>query len=248
MLVDLLSPANYLMVNRDAIKVLGLNTAVYCSELLTIYKKVVLKKAFVDDKKNFKVDRKYIEKQTSLSIEEQFKCDANLAKVNIIKITDGDPDIIYFDVEIFASVLASEDVKLQEKISAKVKVENPKGTNTRKTEYQIKQLKNSIQCSTPEVLFALYDWVDAICATKWITSGQIKIFKDKLDDYCDGNLPKALEIIKIATVHTYIDCQWAINLYESGNKLPSQTNTVASANATRTTEQKKTTAVSDTIF
>ena len=39
MLVDILSPANYIMINRDAIRILGLNTAVYCSELLTIYKK-----------------------------------------------------------------------------------------------------------------------------------------------------------------------------------------------------------------
>ena len=64
MIVDLLSPANYIMVNRDAVKTLGLNTAVYTSELLTIYKKVVTKKKFVNDDKFFEVDRAYIEKQT----------------------------------------------------------------------------------------------------------------------------------------------------------------------------------------
>ena len=40
MLIDLLNSSNYIMINRDAIRVFGLNTAVYCSELLNIYKKI----------------------------------------------------------------------------------------------------------------------------------------------------------------------------------------------------------------
>ena len=86
MVIDLFSPANYLIVNKEAIKTLGLNTAVYCSELSTIYKKVVTKKKFVNDEKYFLVDRDYITKQTSLTDEDQLKCDLNLEKVNIIKI------------------------------------------------------------------------------------------------------------------------------------------------------------------
>lgn len=63
MLIDILNSANYIMVNRDAIRIFGLNTAVYCAELLNIYKKAVIKQKLVDDT-YFRVDRKYIENQT----------------------------------------------------------------------------------------------------------------------------------------------------------------------------------------
>ena len=66
MLIDILNSSNYISVNRDAIRIFGLNTAVYCSELLTIYKKAITKKKLYDDN-YFKVDRSYIEKQISIS-------------------------------------------------------------------------------------------------------------------------------------------------------------------------------------
>lgn len=255
MLVDLLSPANYIMINRDAIKILGLNTAVYCSELLTIYKKVVSKKKFVNDENYFNIDREYIKKQTSLEIEEQLKCDLNLAKVNIIKIAEDNPNVIFFDVEIFSSVLASEDVKLLTNVSKKVKVENPKGSKQASRDYSIQALKDSIECRTPEVLFRLRDWIDTIFASgKGLSKQQVKLFKDKLDEYCNGDLQKALKIIELAIIHAYIDCQWAINTYERENKFAGN-----SSNSTQTTlnrvsfgrpveQQRKTTEVSEESF
>lgn len=250
MLVDLLSPANYLMINKDAIKILGLNTAVYCSELLTIYKKVVTKKKFINEEKYFQVDREYIKKQTSLEIDEQLKCDINLTKVNIIKIDKENPNIIYFDIETFSSVLASEDIKLLDAVSSKVKVNNPRGTKEANNKYMIQELKNSIECNTPEVLFALRDWIDAIFGSnKGLSKVQIRKFKEKLDDYCNGNIKMALDIIDIAVVHAYIDCQWAINLYERGNK-PSNKTTTNNRSALFNTvpEQRRTTAVSGESF
>jgi len=254
MLADILSPANYIMVNRDAIKVLGLNTAVYCSELLTIYKKVVNKKKFVNDEKYFNVDRDYIQKQTSLEIDEQLKCDINLSKVNIVKIDEENPNNIYFDIEIFASVLASEDIKLLDKVSKKVKVENPKGTKQASKEHMIQALKDSIECKTPEVLIKMKDWIDTIFASgKGMSKQQVKLFKDKLDDYCNGDLKKALAILDAAIVHAYIDCQWAIAVYEKNTK---QT-TASTFNRpvinrfgfdSSNSEQKKTTAVSEETY
>lgn len=251
MLVDLLSPANYLMINKDAIKILGLNTAVYCSELLTIYKKVVTKKKFINEEKYFQVDREYIKKQTSLEIDEQLKCDINLAKVNIIKIDSDNPNIIYFDVETFSSVLASEDIKLLDAVSSKVKVANPRGSKEANNKYVIQELKNSIECNTPDVLFALRDWIDAIFGSnKGLSKVQIRKFKERLDDYCNGDIKMALEIINIAIVHAYIDCQWAINLFERGNKLPANkpNNNNRSALFNTVPEQRRTTSVSGESF
>lgn len=253
MLIDILNSSNYIMVNMDAIRIFGLNTAVYCAELLNIYKKAVSKKKLYNDNKYFKIDREYIKKQTSIDIEDQLKCDANLLKVNIIIPDRDDPDIIMFDVEVYASLLASEDIKLLDKVSSKVKVNNPKGTKQVQRDRIIIQLKDAIECKTPEVLFGLKGWIDSIMSDpkRVMSKQQVLVFKDCLDDYCNGDLQKALDIIKLATIHMYVDCQWAINLYERNNKaafatqrpLSTQTNP-----AVRTTEQKRTSSVGEDIF
>lgn len=249
MLIDLVNSSNYIMINRDAIRIFGLNTAVYCSELLNIYKKAFTKKKLYDDT-YFKIDREYIKKQTSIEIEDQLKCDANLLKVNIIKVSTDDRDIIEFNVEVYASLLASEDIKLLDKVSAKVKVNNPKGVKQAQRDRVIIQLKESIECKTYEILVALRGWIDAVMAdpNKYLSKPQVSAFKDRLDDYCNGDLQKALEIIRLATVHTYVDCQWAINLYERGNKPISNVNNNTNKSVNRVTEQKRTLQVGDDIF
>ena len=247
MLIDLLNSSNYIMVNMDAIRIFGLNTAVYCAELLNIYKKAVTKKKLYDDV-YFKIDREYIKKQTSIEIEDQLKCDANLLKVDIIKINEENPDIIFFDVEVYASLLSSVDIKLLDKVSAKVKVANPKGTKQAQRDRIIVALKESIECKTYEVLSALKGWIDSVMADpkRYLSKQQVAAFKDRLDDYCNGDLQKALEIIRLATVHAYVDCQWAINVYERNNQ-PARSQLQVN-NTVRVTEQKKTVEVGEDAF
>lgn len=179
------------------------------------------------------------------------KCDLNLAKVNVIKINETDPDVICLDVEVFASLLASEDVKLLANVSKKVKVENPKATKQKTKDRMIAQLKSCFECKNADVLFAIRGWIDSICTdpTKYLSKQQVLAFKSKLDDYCDGDAKKALAIIELATVHGYVDCQWAINLYERNNQpfkaAPAPTATMMT---TRVTDSYRTTAVSDDVF
>lgn len=250
MLADLLSPANYIMVNRDAIRIFGLNTAVYCSELLTIYKKVVTKKKFVNDENYFTVDRNYIQKQTSLDVTEQLKCDLNLAKINVIKIHDENPNVIYFDIEVFGSVLASEDIKVLESVSEKVKAKKTKGVSSSEKEYTIQKLKEGIECKNSQILFKLRDWIDTIYAAgKGVSKAQIRLFKSKLDDYCAGDVQKALKIIDIAIIRAFIDCQWAINEYEKESKTHSSpVNLMNRVSFTTANNQVKTTKVSEESF
>lgn len=237
MLIDLLNSANYIMVNKDAIRIFGLNTAVYCSELLNIYKKAVDKKKLFEDN-YFKVDRNYITKQTSISVEDQIKCDLNLIKVNIIERKPEDPDMLLFNVETFASILSSEDVKLLDGVSKKVKTTNPKGTKAVQRERIIVNLKESIQCRTYDLLVALRGWIDSVMSNpdKYLSKQQVALFKDKIDDYCNGDLQLALEIVRIATIHQYIDCQWAINTYEKDKQVQAS----IAKTGVRKTEQKQT--------
>lgn len=244
-ILDLFSPDNYLMINKDAIKILGLNTAVYCSILSSICSKVINKNKYVNEYKYFEVDRKYIEKQTQLNTEEQLKCDLNLAKVNIIKINEENPNIIYFDTEVYASLLSSENIKLLDKVSEKVKIENPKGLKGATKKASIQAIKNSIECRTPEVITRLYTWIDSIFeAGKGISKAQVKLFKDQLDDYCNGDLYKAIKLLDIAIATNYTNFEWVKNNYEKATK---PTNIITTPQV-RVSTQRRTTEISEVTF
>ena len=242
MLIDLLNSANYIMVNRDAIKILGLKVAVYCAELLNIYKKAFTKNKMINEE-YFKVDRKYITEQTSLTKEEQYTCDKKLNEVKILTIDENDLDIVNFNIEEFASLLSSEDVKLLKTVSLAV---NKSKLNTEekkelKRNAIIKRLKENIKCNTYPILLGLRDWIDSIMANpyRYISQQQVDQFKDGLDNYCEGKIETALELINIAITYGYIDCNQAIKVYE-GKVTPIAPQQPNINNRPRTTVQKRT--------
>lgn len=246
MLIDLLSPANYIMINRNAINTLGLNTAVYCSELLTIYKKVVTKKKFVNDNKFFKIDRKYIENQTTLNSKDQIECDIALEKANIVKRDQLDSDVIYFDVEAFSSLLACEDIKILKEI--KSTVSSKSAVKKTKEEAIIQRVKESIKCADYDILMALRDWVDSMWSKRPLNNIQVSLFKETLENYCKGDKDKTLAIIKIASLKQYIDCKWAINCYEENSKSSSAPRVASRIPTYSTTPQKQTQKVGNEVF
>lgn len=246
MFIDLLTSSNYITVNIGAIKIFGLNIAVYCSELLNIYKKAYNKKKLIAEN-YFKLDRKYMTDQTSLSVEDQLKADANLIKIGIITKDSADPDIIKFDFESYASIISSEDVVTIKHISSEVKIKSPRGVRQSQRQRIINELKNSIVCSDYELLTALRDWVDSIFANPvaYLSKKMIEIFQQTLNTYTKGDLDLALRIVKIATVQSYRDCQWAINLYEKDKQYKEKQVINMKERLPRVTEQIK--ATSDTI-
>lgn len=244
MLLDLLNSESYLMINIDAIKRFGLKLATYCAALLNVSKKAQTKKKIYNGK-FFKLDRAYVTDQTSLTLEEQYACDKNLIKVDVLAVDENDPDLIHLNVEQFASILASEDIKLVKKVEEKVKIDSPKGVKQSQRQHMITQLKQAFECRNADIMFAIYGWIDTIMAdpSKFLSQAQVRLFKDKIDDYCNGDVKKALRIIEIATAHAYTDCDWAINLYERDNKPAPRVNT-----AVRVTEQKQSTGLAQEGF
>ena len=99
-------------------------------------------------------------------------------------------------------------------------------SKTSERKYIIQSLKDSIRCNNYDVLTSLRDWIDAVMADpkKYLSIQQVEIFKDKLEEYCQGDVNLALKIIKSATVHQYVDCQWAINAYEKDLSVKSSIN------------------------
>ena len=120
MLVDVLSSDNYLYVNVGAIKILGLNNAIYCSELLRIFRKANRKNK-IDSNGFFKVDRTYLKARTSLSTQEQIDCENHLSKVKLIEISKESLDCIRFDDKMYMSIGSQEDTKFLNDVAKKLK-------------------------------------------------------------------------------------------------------------------------------
>ena len=238
MFVDLLNSYNYLMVNMSAIKIFGLNIAVYSAELLNDYKRAYMKKKLIDDK-YFEVNRKFIKEQTSLTEEEQLSCDLNLKKINLIYNYKDNPNIIYFDFETFASLISSEDMTFIKNISKAVKISSPKGTKETKKQAILENLKKNVNSDNETLNNALCEWIEAVFSRSgWASKKAVEVFQQRLHEYTNGDLKLALKLVEIATINGWKDCQWAINSYEQDLKFKNKS-------TIRITKQKV--ATKDTI-
>lgn len=239
MLVDLFNSNNYITVNIKLAQIIGLSAAVYCDELIKIFDKAKNKNKLVDTD-YFKVDRKYISLKTTIPIEEQLKIDLNLSKIGFIKKHENDPDTIKIDVSILANLLVSDDMKTLGDISKKVKINSPRGIRESQRQHTINELKNSIECSNYELLTALRNWVDSIYAKPngYLSKSVIKSFQTTLNNYTQGDLDLALKLVEIATIQSYKDCQWAINVYEKDQKIKKQQEMFVTSKLPRVTTQK----------
>jgi len=238
MLEDLLNSNNYLMINLTSVQVLGLRNTVYIAELLNIHKKAAMKDKLIDEE-YFKVDREFIATRTSLSIDDQLKCDLNLSKVGIIKKHKEDPDVIKLDTYLYAQIVTSEDESTINKISSKVKVENPKGLKVTQKQLMIKKWQDKLECSNYELLTALRDWEEIVINKfGYLSNAIVNTFQETLNNYTQGDLDVALAIVKIATIQGYRDCQWAINVYEKDKQIKRNQQMTAQTRMPRVTQQK----------
>lgn len=214
MLLDIFDNDNSLTINYVSIRIFGLVTSCYISELISINKKAIKKNKINDG--YFKLDRNYITKILGLSVEEQLICDSNLMKVSILKKSIDDPDIIKLNINLYVSLLSFGDNKLYEDVSAQMKILRPKGLKITQRQQEMKRLQDSIVCSNYELLTALRDWVESIYANPkgWLSKLAIRVFQTTLNNYTKGNLDMALRIVQIAAIQGYKDCSWAINIYE----------------------------------
>ena len=71
MLIELLSTSNYVSFNVKLAEILGLHPSIYISELLNINDKAIRKEKM--NESSFSLDREYIKKRTTLSVEEQLE-------------------------------------------------------------------------------------------------------------------------------------------------------------------------------
>ena len=102
MWLDIMSQYNTLQVNIKLANLLGLEVATYWAALMDVYARVVNK--FKDELESnsgyFELDRGYITKRTTLTLDKQLEIDTGLGKLGVLKHrSENELNWITLDVE-----------------------------------------------------------------------------------------------------------------------------------------------------
>ena len=97
-----------LRLNKKLVKIAGFEVAAYWAELQSILKQVV-KKSTADELGFFTLDRSYVERETTLTVTKQLKCDEQLLKLGVMMKDPEDPNRISIAVNGMVAVITDED-------------------------------------------------------------------------------------------------------------------------------------------
>lgn len=224
-----------LKLNKKLVKLTNFEVAAYWAELQNILKQVV-KKQTADEQGFFTLDREYVERETTLTITKQLKCEERLLAMGVIIKDLNNPNRLAISVTTMVEIITDEDTKKLRKTSA---------VSTDAKAAKIAGIKNTMKKAIFETdleLRAAYErWIDGMvdAANCRFTKAVVQLFEKTVTEYTT-NKSLRLKIIEVATVNSLRDATWAISrLYNSSN--------FKSAQATRATEQKICTGVSENI-
>lgn len=225
-----------LRLNKRLVKIASFEVAAYWAELQSILKQVV-KKQTADEKGFFTLDRDYVERETTLNLNKQLKCEAKLVELGVVAVDPADPNRIAISVSNMIEVITDEDTKKLKK-SAKSTKEEARAAKIAGIKATMKQ---AILTQDVELRFAYERWVDGMvdAANCRFTKAVIQIFEKTVSEYTQDKKLQ-LKIIEIATTNSYRDATWAIN------KITNPSNFKANV-ATKLPEQKICSGVSDDV-
>lgn len=225
-----------LHVSKKLIKIAGPEVAIYWAELLSILRQVV-KKQTADELGFFNLDREYVERETSLTLTKQLKCDDKLMSMGVVAKDITNPNRITISVSNMVEILTDEDTTKLRKKSTAVK----KDEKAAKIAGIKATMKKAILETDPELRSAYERWIDGMvdAANCRFTKAVVQLFEETVTTYTP-NKAKRLQIIELATVNSYKDANWAINRLSGGTR-PTQ------SVATKLPEQKICTGVSEEV-
>ena len=221
-----------LRLNKRLIKVAGFEVAAYWAELQSVLKQVVKKQA-ADERGFFVLDRDYVERETTLSVSKQLKCDDKLISLGVMMKDETNPNKIAIAVNGMVAVITDEDTtKLKKTTAVKNDEKAAKIAGIKMT------MKKAILEPDPEVRAAYERWIEGMidAASCRFTKAVVQLFEQTVTEYTQDKNTR-LKIIEIATVNSYKDATWAINRI-SGYR---------GSVATKLSEQKICTGVSDNV-
>ena len=107
-----------LRLNKRLVKIAGFEVAAYWAELQSILKQVV-KKQTMDERGFFPLDRDYVERETTLTVAKQLKCDEKLLSLGVLLKDPEDPNKISIAVNGMVAVITDEDTTKLKKTGRK---------------------------------------------------------------------------------------------------------------------------------
>lgn len=222
-----------LRLNKRLVKLAGFEVAAYWAELQSILKQVVKKHA-ADEHGFFILDRDYVERETTLTVNKQLKCDDKLISLGVMLKDETNPNRLAIAVNGIVAVITDEDTAKLKKTSAVKKDEKAaKIAGIKAT------MKKAILETDPDIRAAYERWIEGMidAANCRFTKAVVQLFEKTVTEHtADKSL--RLKIIEIATVNSYKDATWAINRV---------TGFRSSIPATKLPEQKICTGVSDDV-
>lgn len=225
-----------LRLNKRMVKLAGFEVAAYWAELQSILKQVV-KKGTADELGFFTLDRDFMERETTLTVTKQLKCDDILLNLGVLLKDPENPNRISIAVNGMVALITDEDTKKLKKTgktSAEAKAAKIAGIKS--------TMKKALLEDDLELRAAYERWIDGMvdAANCKFTKAVVQLFEKTVTGYtADKSL--RLKIIEIATVNSYRDATWAIN------KIYSPSTFTRGIPAAKPTEQKICTGVSDSV-
>ena len=223
-----------LRLNKRLIKLAGFEVAAYWAELQSILKQVV-KKHTMDEFGFFNLDRDYLERETTLTINKQLKCEDKLISLGVIAKDPENPNRLSISVHGMIEIITDEDTKKLKKTNAVKKDEKAAKIAGIKI-----NMKKAILETDPELRAAYERWIDGMidAANCRFTKAVVQLFEETVSTYTKDKA-KRLKIIEIATVNSYKDAGWAINRLSGGTR--------PSSVAAKLPEQKICTGISNNV-
>jgi hypothetical protein len=222
-----------LRLNKRLVKIAGFEVAAYWAELQSILKQVV-KKQTMDEHGFFVLDREFVERETTLTINKQLKCDDKLISLGVMLKDNTNPNRLAIAVNGMVAVITDEDTTKLKKTSAVKKDEKAAKIAGIKA-----NMKKALLETDTELRAAYERWIDGMvdAANCRFTKAVVQLFEQTVTSYTTDKA-KRLRIIEIATANSYKDATWAIS------RLSSTRPAMATSNLH---EQKICTGVSDNV-
>jgi hypothetical protein len=214
-----------LRLNKKLTKIAGFEVAAYWAELQSILKQVVKKKT-MDEHGFFSLDRDFMEKETTLTITKQLKCDEKLKSLGVLLVDESDPNRLSIAVNGMVAVITDEDTtKLKATKSKKASDKEAKRSGMKAN------FKKAIEEDDEELRVAYERWVDSMVDSEScrFTKAVVELFVKTTKQFSSDKKIQ-LRIIELATINNYKDAGWAINLYNREVQPYRNRNTVSANN------------------
>jgi hypothetical protein len=195
-----------LRLNKRLCKIIGFEVAAYWAELQSILKQVVKKKT-ADEHGFFTLDREYVERETTLTVAKQLKCEDKLVAMGVIIKDPENPNRLAISVNNMVEIITDEDTKKLRK-STKANKEEAKAS---KVEGIKQNMKRFITEEDAEVRAAYELWIEGMVDAQncKFTKAVVQLFEKTVTEYTADKATR-LKIIEIATASSYRDANWAI--------------------------------------